>query len=95
MIWKTEKWKSPNKTGKKKKKPLRNENNLIDLRNNIKHTNIHIIEVPEREKRENRVKNITWWNYSWKLSKSEEGTESMEGPKQDEPKQTHTKLCHN
>ena len=30
----------------------RNENSLRDLRDNIKHTNICIIEVPEGEKKE-------------------------------------------
>ena len=37
---------------KKDKRMKRNEDSLRDLWNNIKHTNIHIIEVPEGEERE-------------------------------------------
>ena len=37
---------------KKDKRMKRNEDSLSDLWNNIKHTNIHIIEVPEGEERE-------------------------------------------
>ena len=35
--------------GKKKKKIKRNEDNLRDLWDNVKHTNIRIIGVPEEE----------------------------------------------
>ena len=37
---------------KKEKRMKRNEDSLRDLWDNIKHNNIHIIEVPEREERE-------------------------------------------
>ena len=40
-IWKTGLWKSPNQHRKK------NEDRLRDLWDNIRHTNIRIIEVPE------------------------------------------------
>ena len=36
----------------------RNEDSLRDLWNNIKHTNIHIIGVPEGEERERARENI-------------------------------------
>ena len=47
--------------------------------------NTHYTGPRKRKEREQDQKR-TWWNYSWKLSKPEEGTESMEGPKQVEPK---------
>ena len=50
MNWKTDWWKSLPQN--KKKRMQRNENSLRDLRDNIKHTNICIIEVPEGEKKE-------------------------------------------
>ena len=36
----------------------RNEESLRDLWDNIKHTNIHIIQVPEGEERENRPEKV-------------------------------------
>ena len=42
----------------KKKRMKRNEDSLRDLRDNIKHTNIHIIGVPEGEERERARENI-------------------------------------
>ena len=41
-----------------KKRKKRNEDSLRDLWDNIKHTNIHIIEVPEGEEREKRPEKI-------------------------------------
>ena len=50
-MWKTEWWKSlPQNSFKKRMK--RTEGSVRDLWDNIKHTNIHIICVPEREARE-------------------------------------------
>ena len=48
------------------KKNFKKEENLRDLWDNIKHTNIHVISVPE-EKRESTWENI-WRDKSWKLS---------------------------
>ena len=42
----------------KEKRMKRNEDSLRDLWDNIKHTNIHIIEVPEGEEREKTQENI-------------------------------------
>jgi len=47
----------------KEKQVLNNENSLKDLWDNIKHTNIHTIEVSEGEVRKMGQKCI-WWNYS-------------------------------
>ena len=47
----------------KEKQILNNENSLKDLCDNTKHTNIHIIEVPEGEER-NMDQKCIWWNYS-------------------------------
>ena len=36
-------------------KILKNESNIRDLWDNIKHVNLHIIGIPERQEREKRV----------------------------------------
>lgn len=78
---------------------LKNVRSLRNLWETIKCANIHIIDVAEEEEREENGKCI-WRNYAWKQPKPEEenryaGIESTEGPKQDKPKQTHTKIYHN
>ena len=45
----------------------RNEDSVRDLWDNIKHPNIHIIEVPEWEEREKEPENNIWKDNSWKL----------------------------
>ena len=46
-------------SGKQNEKEIKNnEDSLRDLWYNIKHTNIHIIGVPEGEEREKRVQKI-------------------------------------
>lgn len=50
MISKTGQENLPNQ--QEKKKNLKSDDSLRDLYDNIKQTNIHIIEVPEGEKRE-------------------------------------------
>ena len=44
--------------GKKKKKIKRNEDNLRDLWDNVKHTNIRIIGVPEEEDKDKGYEKI-------------------------------------
>ena len=51
MTWKTEWWKSLLQNNKEKRKK-RNEDSLSDLWDNIKHTNIRIIGIPEEEEKE-------------------------------------------
>ena len=41
-----------------KKKRFKNKDSLRDLWNNVKHTRVHIIRVPEREEREKGAENI-------------------------------------
>ena len=50
-----------------KKRMKRNEDSLRDLWDNTKHTNIHIIEVPEWGEREKGPENNIWRDNSWKL----------------------------
>lgn len=52
MIWEVEKRNSPNQNSKKEKQFLKIENILRNLRDNIKHTNIHVIGDQEGEERE-------------------------------------------
>ena len=42
--------------GKKKKRIKRNEDNLRDLWDNVKHTNIRIIGVPKEDKKKDHEK---------------------------------------
>lgn len=48
----------PSKTAKRKTKLKKNENSLRNLWDNIEHTNIHIVGVPEEEGIEKKVKNV-------------------------------------
>ena len=50
MSWRTESWKSLSQNIEKRMQ--RNEDSLRELWDNIKHTNIRIIEVVEGEERE-------------------------------------------
>ena len=58
MTWRTERWKSLLQNRKQKKRMKRNEDCLRDFWD-IKHTNIRIIGVPEREEREKRPEKIS------------------------------------
>ena len=51
----------------KEKKNEKSEDSLRDLWDNIKHTNIHNIGVPEWDKREKGPENNIWRDNSWKL----------------------------
>ena len=57
VSWKTEQ-KSLKLNRKKEKRIKTNEDSLRDLCDNIKHTNIHIIGVPEGEERQKGAENI-------------------------------------
>ena len=52
---------------KKEKRMKRIEDSLSDLWDNIKHTNIWIIGVPEEEEEKERDWENIWRDYSWKL----------------------------
>ena len=45
-----------NQRGKKEKRIKRNEDNLRDLQDNMEHSNIRIIRVPEEDKKKNHEK---------------------------------------
>ena len=72
--------------------------NEANLRDNIKCTNICIVRVPG-EKREKGIENvfneIMAENFPNLKKETDMYTGSTEGPKQDEPEQTHTKTYHN
>ena len=77
----------------------RTDNSLRNLGDNIKHTNIRIIGVPEEEEKNKGYEKKFLRNYSWKLpqhgkgnSQSSRGTKS---PIQYEPKEKHVKTHTN
>ena len=72
----------------------------MDWWDNIKHTNIHIIWVPEGEERdkgaENLLEEIMAENFpNLGKEKRHPDPESLENSKQDEPKETYTKTQFN
>ena len=80
----------------KVKSMKRIEDILRDFWDNIKHTNIQIIGIPEEEKKKGYEKNFRK-DYSWKFSQYGKGN-SQSIPRgiksliQDKPKEKHTKI---
>ena len=79
----------------KVKRMKRTEDSLKDFWDNIKHTNIRIIGVPEE-----RVWENFWRDYSWKFPQHGKGNSQsspwgMKSPIQDKPKEKHTKTHTN
>ena len=52
IIWNTRKQKAINQNNNKKKESKKNEDSVSSLWDNLKHSNIHIIRMPEGEKKE-------------------------------------------
>ena len=52
---------------KQEKRISKNEDNLRDLQDNMKHSNIRIIGVPEEEDKKKGHEKYTWGDKSWKL----------------------------
>ena len=59
VSWKTEWWKSLLQNRIKKKDEKKNEDHLRDLWDNVKCTNVHIMGIPEGEKREKELEKIS------------------------------------
>ena len=82
----------------KRKRMKKIEDSLRDLKDNIKHTNIQIIRVPEEEKKS--VWGNFWRDYSWKFPQlgkgnSKSSPRGTKSPIQDKPKEKLTKTCTN
>ena len=79
--------------GKLKKK---NGSNIRDLLDSIKLANLHIIWIPEGEERKKGIETvfeeIMPENFPNLKKETDIDRGSIEGPKQDEPKQTYTKI---
>ena len=76
----------------------KHESNIRDLLDNIKWANLHTIGIPEGEEKAKRVENIFEEIMAKTFPDLKENryqnTGSKEGPKQGEPKQTHTKTYY-
>ena len=57
-IWNIKKQKPTNQNSKKKKELKKNEDSVMSLWDNFKHTNIHIIGGPEGEESEQEIGNL-------------------------------------
>ena len=68
MIWKVE---SPNVNGRQKAR-WKNESNIRDLGDNVKHTNLHIIGGSQKGKKDQRGLKMYRRNYGYKLPKPKE-----------------------
>ena len=74
----------------------RTEDSLRDLWDNIKHTNIQIIGVPEEEEKKKGYEKKFWRDYIWKFPQHGKGNSQLsprgtKSPIQDKPKEKHTK----
>ena len=83
---------------KKEKRIKRNEDNLRDLWDNVKHPNIQIIGVPEEEEEDKKkgqekiLEEIIVENFHFnEEGNSHPGLRNPESPKQDKPKAKHPK----
>ena len=98
MIWKIRKQKTPNYKSRKKKE-LKNEDYIRILWDNLKHTHIHIIGMLEGEEREQGMENlfeeIMMEKFSNLVKVIDIQVQELQSPKQDEPKEAHTKTHHN
>ena len=80
---------------KKEKRIKRNEDNLRDLRDNVKHPNIRLIGVPEEEDKkkgqEKLLEEIIAENFPKMRKKIATQVQETQSPKQDKTKAKHTK----
>ena len=83
----------------KVKRMKRTEDSLRDLWDNTKHTNIQIIGVPEEEERkkgyEKIFEEIRVENFSNMKREIVNQVQEAQSPKQDKPKEKHTKTHTN
>ena len=80
--------------GKQKKKIKRNEDNLRELWDNVKHPNIRIIGVPDEEDKkkghEKILEKIIVENFPKMGKEIATQVQETQSPKQDKPKVKHT-----
>ena len=77
-------------TAKKKSKQA-----ICDLWNNIKNANLHITGIPKGEAREKRIENVFEETMAKNFRNRYPDTGNTQGSKQEEPKQTYTKIYYN
>ena len=82
------------------KRIQKSKDSISSLRDSFKYSNIHIIGVPEGEKKEQEIGNLFEKNYESKLPQFGEENRhaspgSTERPKQDVCKEAHSKTHHN
>ena len=100
MTWEAEWWKSlPQNRIQKKERKKKNEDSLRDFWNIIKCTNIHIIVIAEGEEREREPKKVSEEIITGHFPNRRKGIVSQiqesRSPRQDKPKEEHTKTHSN
>ena len=95
------KQKTTNQSNKKKKriqKQKKNEDSISSLWDNFKHSNIHIIGVPQGEEKEQEMANlfekIMKENFPNLVKEVDMQAQEAQSPKQDGCKQAHSKMHH-
>ena len=76
------------------------EDSLRDLWDNIKHSNIRIIGVPEEDEKKKGYEEKFWRDYSWKFPQHGKGNgqsspRGTKSPIQDKPKEKHANIHTN
>ena len=100
MIWSRRKKKTSSWSRMKKQEFKKNEANLRNLRNNVKHYNIRIIRDARRRRGRARNWKLIWTNNEGALPQSGQGNRllespgSSESPKEVGPKEAYTKAHH-
>ena len=78
---------------------IKNDDSVRSLWDTFKYTNICIMGVPEGEEGKQEVQNILekimTENFPNLVKEVDIQVQKAEGPKQDEPKEAHTKIHHN
>ena len=98
-IWKMKEQKTPNQNIKKKKRIQKIEDSVRSLWDTFKHTNICILGVPKEEERKQGIENlcekIMMENFSNLVKEIDIQVQEAQSPKQDGPKEAHSKTPHN
>ena len=97
--WRTRWKKNSQKEQKKEKKTQKEQRQLREMQNNMKCNHIHIIEIPEGEEDEQGIESlfekILMENFPNLIREKVTQIQETQSPKQEEPKEAHSKTHNN